>query len=38
MSQTKTQFVSGITISGTANEVAFDGGPFLKSAMSLLGN
>ena len=30
MSQTKTQLVSGITISGTANEVAFDGGPLFE--------
>ena len=30
MSQTKAQLVSGITISGTANEVAFDGGPLFE--------
>ena len=30
MSQTKAQLVSGFTISGTANEVAFDGGPLFE--------
>ena len=30
MSQTKAQLVSGITISGSANEVAFDGGPLFE--------
>ena len=30
MSQTKAQLVTGITISGSANEVAFDGGPLFE--------
>ena len=30
MSQTKAQLVSGITISGSANEVALDGGPLFE--------
>ena len=30
MSQTKAQLVSGITISGSANEVSFDGGPLFE--------